>query len=949
MGIRIGALLLQFRKGYTETALVRTTPLNYSAPENFLKVLRGLIKIKGNKNTYGISELRGEIGKSVKDVKDVMKVLGSLSRDPFPLITFRTRHSEDGPEINEPLYDIATGFIIKDKYASVGLSRLGMEYLKYEKESNVDSKDEIKSKIPYILLTFTKPFTTGHTSETVPLNPKELFKLQLAMIDAKTPNIKSEVINEIFRGYDVGDDYIVTMDPRSLVTLYNFGFGSLTVVPKVKINFKDKYILFLRPPMRRSCYGFSETLIDANKKGNVFETFSFSNDVGVIGRGVKLDVTEFHTQNIDEIIKDIYNSKYVVTHQNTKFETVVYNEEKSTDFNDSSLDNNLDAVINENSIESKLIIDGEQQSQDEEQEDQLELYTNDEIDLDLLDVDLDNFENSNTDELKSINSKEIVDKLVDNAIQGKDIALDSYNSNPYDFTLRVVSVKEVLWKSIENEFNNKIKEIEKRILYLQEKLKIELLLEKVTREVVRDNIWAWNKNPKTRKKEMLSYYKPNAHKELPEGFTDWEVSIVFSNTNVVEYNILALLYDRDAVKNKWEETTNEIDRLTTKKNSPLIIMNEIRTEIEELSNLEEFNRKSEVRFKQSREGEEYYAVKTELIEEPKWDYEVLYKEKALPCTIYFNNNAFVRQYGINCYQMDKMVVTNALNITTNEKILIFERTDDGDMVHAYNVKDIVINKINSIGGMIVGVLPILDDNIEVMIYTNMSRVMIYKGLPEKVKLLENEYILGWEIVNKELFKYIDFKREYGATRILNDCEEINYFRTSNNGLERIVKLSGGFTDILANNEEEKCFHILRTKGSRFYNDKHPFNAKSPRKIHHEFIPTERTLPLFSEHLEHYAAGYYIPDLSNFDKTSSHRYGNTKNIILEEKAFSTINDEVSLDIKKSLYSSIETLADIYNPTRKILMAFTTPMYKKFNPDAISNKNLITKRIYNKKEE
>ena len=428
--MRLAHLLLDFRDSYTEAAMKRSTPLNHAAPENFMKVIKAIYMADPTfkKGVIQAKALGEYFSKSEKMVKKSEEILASLTRDPFPLITTEKKDTNDGPSYKAPLYNMATGNCVAERYASACLSRLGQMLLRHEDPKEfgfIDSHRRFKSFVPYALLSFCQPFTTGMKSNIVPLNPEELFKIQIEMLNRGTYKLDDDFIRSVFKGFDVGEDYTVLMTNSAVRDLYTGGYASYAVVPKFDIEITDKCIIFRVPPLRKTSVKFKETLISANKSknGNVFDTFKFNNDLEIVSSGLKLNVTEFKTTDIASITKDIENNALVRFKGKSIFSTMLLKDKRE---------------ILERSRESQ----GEQQDIGEKTED-------------------------------------ITAQIVQDMLDETDFKLGQ--EKPMNFSVDIMPVYEELWNCLLIERQAKIDEINKEIEALKATLDIEKLLERITR------------------------------------------------------------------------------------------------------------------------------------------------------------------------------------------------------------------------------------------------------------------------------------------------------------------------------------------------------------------------------------------------------------------------------------------------------------------------------------
>ena len=326
----------EFQKDYTTNCFKRTAPLHYTLPVSFARILLGVNALsKGSSSSDPlkldkvISYLGSESGGGMKTGDTVRKDLCRMTADPFPLLESAQDKNKSVGSVEDyksaPLYSIATGNCAAARYSKVGLSYLGQIAVgKYYKLYGTDIKKigAIKTIVPLALLRKkTMPWTLGHKTVNYSYNPSELFLLQARMLDAASdPNnttpwlLPDSVVAEIFKGPDIGDNYIGYMTNQSLMSTYHLGVGSVTFVPEIVINRTAGTIEFKVPPLGMTSFDFIDYLnyraigYSDLKKKKVYPKFKsfeigsrvLESDVRIVMRDVKF------LKSDEEIINELH-------------------------------------------------------------------------------------------------------------------------------------------------------------------------------------------------------------------------------------------------------------------------------------------------------------------------------------------------------------------------------------------------------------------------------------------------------------------------------------------------------------------------------------------------------------------------------------------------------------------------------------------------------------------
>ena len=903
---RIGTFLLQHRKWYTAEALQRTSVVNNNGTVNTIKVLRAMARIAFNKPAMA-TVIEGETDKTGKETKDVMSVLGPLSREPFPLIETKKMDKEGGELRSASLYSMASGRAVAKRYSSAQLSELGRYLMRYERYNPIESLNSFNSIIPMMLLTSKMPFTTGLKGRSFPLNPEELFKLQIAMIEKGTYNLDSDIVKSIFRGYDLGDGYICLMTDRALQTLYTRGFGSLIAVPEVEIDRQNKTIIFKVPPHRGSGVGFKHTLLDENKKRNPFKTFTYSNDIDVLGKGVILKVLEFNTPNDIDIINELYNNRLVYRKENTKFYNVIYDSEKVAQAKESSDVEELENIEKEAELEEARLETAAQNDQG----------------------------------LKEIEAQ------VSKALQYEDVNHNLKVKKDYGFALDIVPVYKELWRCINAELREKKKDIEREIESLKYQLKVEMLLEKVTRPIVNDKISEINKLGDNATIALQNYYKPGAQTELPEGFDAEEAEMIYSDTKIRGYNFMVVLYKREKYKDLFQATKSKIEALLERLNNPQTLLLEIKKDLEYLINTGRYARKSQVLFKAKNEPgkndlTQIFEKDVELVE-PIDIQEYILEREILPCTVFYNATSIVKVYGANCIFYKDKRYRQAYNLTNNESLLYIYNDSMNGLIkqELISLKSLPLYKERVLSGNFMGLLP-YNPAVTTLAWTNKGRYIAYSDKLNVSNLYLDEVFIGWEQIDAN-DKYLDILAKSGLTRVEIADSQIQEILIYKDKLEIFPIIMDELEDIVAHSDESNKFHIWRFKGDTLFRDDAPVENKLPKKLHTKLIDIKIDLPVFSEHLELYVNGIYIKNQKMTLGVTSHEYGRTKHMYVKEKTILTSNDRISNAVKKQLYNLNTSPALLTSPNNLLVLSRTSKLYMQLDKSLVNDQDIIDTRL------
>ena len=299
-----------FVKEHIPTASLRTIPYDTTGSETPNKILQAVALMSKNNNAHiKVDDVYSKLTANTKTTDDTHKILAMMTAEPFPLILSQ---KEEGSNVEDvPLYNIIFRKETARKYSRVKLSPLGEMATRHYKNEEMSSFKYHKSIIPISLFKASVPWIPGHKATFYPLNPEELFKLMIKMIEYNSMNVTDNDLKTIFRGFDLGEGYTISMSSDSLVLLYTAGKSSISISPSVRIDRANKSITFLRPPYRKSMQDLKVYLVDRFTSEQHFKTFRMSDNIEIAGMSLQLKNVNFLAKSDNEIIKEIIDNKFI--------------------------------------------------------------------------------------------------------------------------------------------------------------------------------------------------------------------------------------------------------------------------------------------------------------------------------------------------------------------------------------------------------------------------------------------------------------------------------------------------------------------------------------------------------------------------------------------------------------------------------------------------------------
>lgn len=591
-----------YRDSYTDTCFRRTAPYGGTMPVSFERWLRA---VDIASSSAGGKRVKVDVASAIyaqaeKATQSTYKNLCRMTAEPFPLISSGKASDANSSSVREqPLIDPQNGKCTASRYARVCLSTLGQIATKWYHNTSMNNVRIHKGIVPLCLLRKTQAWTLGFKTEMRPLNPSELFKIMAKMIEIDSPDIDGLTLQQYFRGPDLGDGYMIFMTNESLMTLYSTGKGSITVVPQITVDRVNKRIVFQRPVLDQTSNKLAtmlhKKLISAIESGKPvgYRTFEMGDTITPSGKRTYIKVNRFYGTD-EQIIAELMSS--------TEFQKTI------------ALTNSV-----------LLPKDGEE---------------------------------TNITKYEGIN-----------------------------YECELMSVKDTLWMHITWERENVLNKYKRLLNEYKEALEKSKLLDKVTRPRVANFIHAcmklgnriqiltevFSSDPEVRAKtsryncdDLRDFRCETLYDELieegkkhpkstdywyeGETFSLFEASEVYKergglSINGEIINILSILFMRDKYKNYWSIFAKEIANCERMINNSKLRDKEILDDLEQYSNLPQFQRKSPIFYLKddNRKKKNRALTPEDLMVKPsvKWD------EVSQPITIYYGQSMLFKSYGVN--------------------------------------------------------------------------------------------------------------------------------------------------------------------------------------------------------------------------------------------------------------------------------------------------------------
>lgn len=530
-----------------------------------------------------------------------------------------------------------------------------------------------------------------------------------------------------------------------------------------------------------------------------------------------------------------------------------------------------------------------------------------------------------------------------------------------DFNIDISPIYELLWEHIGQEIDVRRRKYIRRYNDLEEQLKWDIFLEKVTRPEVSNKIMEiWNEthiNKETylRRNKLIELFlnEETRDKELlPEGFNDLEISEIArtnasnSNTGLVIINIMS---DRKKYEDRWISTLAERDRLKgiIDDETNMYIREEIRIELSVYTTkYREFDRKSKVYFIEPIGKVEEELSTFMMPDDARWN------EHKLPCTLYYNNSRIVKSYGrnFNVMLMDEYDKPEnypfSLNVTNNDYILMFGynlneyymssvrefsstptqlqtniRTiipcpmpgekmliNIGEMVEVNGVKDVMYTKFHILDGDNL-VIPSLKSSNEILSYCYLDKEYVQTSLMFHGKMMVATLRTEDIINSTREVPYKVFPRGVVIVDLITTDDSPGLYNLSQNDETDVTTVRDSITTW-------KTFipSIL---------DAEKKNIKSP---------------YFVRHLEFYADNVYVPWLMDTFILSLHTFPTNKWMVLSEPHYCHPKDTTSKKIKESITNKIK----MKESKVRVIMTNMSKAYQDFKISDIDDWTLIDPR-------
>lgn len=905
----IASLTMAYREEFTSAALLRSTNIENCAPDGYFKIIHSCAKATRDGEPKPISEIRKVYNTSKKGSKEIRIDLGKITALPFPIIDSEKKMGlQFDKTVSSPLYDVSTGNTVAERYAYVNMSYLGKLLTRHYLDVDLNDIDYYNSIVPYSLLRRSMPFAMGFKSDMYPLNPKELFIIMKEMIKANSPFIDASILEDNFKGFDLGDNYTIYMTKEALLELYTNGVSSFLCTPDIEIDRKNNEIRILVPPLDSTSKKLRNALIQNHgSKSKAFRTFSYDIDVKLVGKKVIMYVDNWYGTD-EEIRKELISNSLISVKKQTSNITIRY---KKKDKNSTTEDILLGKKIKPNILTKYEPFKSMTQ-------DELKALTQEKI--------------------KSIMKKNnILPDMLDTDTNYKDIVMGLTNSmgetleytgeNPYSYEIDKVPVIEVLWECIEGERELQKIKITKQLAALREKLKYDLLYEKASRPNVAEIIYKYQKE---KQQVRINKLLETCHKDsevLPEGFERWEAEEIYKYTG---NNFLAKIFERSRFENEFITTQEQIANLEEKINNVAELDKEIIADLNTVIENPKYNRKSKVFFLK----EESASVVAPLQPTHFWD-----KQK-LPVSIYYNEGMMIRSYGTNLY-VNKFMPKLELRTRNDKKIGILYTTKEGKVeLTMKKVSDIPRNGFMPMPFGLRGVIPLFEDE-EITIFTNKAKYYRYKGIPSvDFNFDDDEYIVGF-LANP--YRYIDILCSKGIQTI--DMMNAKYFKTKFNKLgNNILDLY----DIRERKEINNEVPILTNRSTFYVSDNKLLKTYEGNPVPLQFSMNGK---VFSEHIALFVDNMYVPEWSLIDYgIVDEKYRPNRPVCIQE--FAPIKPYTD-NISKSMLEKYKQIKDdrlLENGKEYLIrhvISFATPSYYNIdihNPDL---KNIIDYRLLEKR--
>lgn len=801
----------EFLPTYTLDCIGRSSNRNYNLPETLSLLLYSIYINSGAKNTkIKVDEIVSTFSKHKKyNEKSSYNALANMTKQPFPLVhSGKAADSSSMNTVVQPLIDEQTGSLVGQRYARISLTQLGQKATKWF-DSTTNPLLPPLSFVPISLLRHSLPISLGIKEEMWGLNPQEIFKLMIVMLDNKTPNIPTSEINNIFKGVDVGEHYHSYCSDANLKFLWSIGRSSCVVVPDIQVDRFNKIITIKRPQCGSTSSKLKVNIInhmkDALIKGTrSFQTFTPSTQVQVNGGETYfLEVQNFIGTD-EEIKRELWALPYIQKY------------------------------------------------------------------------------------IQLANMQTFVDEQ-------------------NNITIDIEPVKDTLYKHLELEYTQQRRYIQDLINTYQQDLKVINLIEKVTRDGVKEYIQSILLK-KNRRELLAQEFAENSTSKLKTTHMQdtyismEEANLVFAERNLPQVNgsrinILAVLSKRDKYLNEYSHILAEVNNLKDKLNNPDLILADMRNELLQLANSPELVRKTKANFIDDGELiiQEAQEILTPTLNPSLQKYNI-------PITLLYSNDIVFKYIGRNInierqnfkYLANKRL--NILNVTSYDSVYIVLQNKT-ITVQVRELNNIITDYTN-----IKAIIPVEHRQYLLHLYDKPSKLSVIKTVNnlQDFVLSEDYDLIHWQLYDTKAIGYDILTLKNGDIYFGRfEVNQLNQLFLSDNRVNPNIGVVQIITPIHSLTQELSVTYnrsIKRLSYNSLLNENNKF-VKIPPMSDLDFFGV---LPK-----EIYYGNFYIPNPEDYDINYSKGSSSPKKPLFQESSILLTKDAQTIELEsrvKTAYSN-----------------------------------------------
>lgn len=504
-------------------------------------------------------------------------------------------------------------------------------------------------------------------------------------------------------------------------------------------------------------------------------------------------------------------------------------------------------------------------------------------------------------------------------------------------------IKETLWQHLQYEKEMVYKEYEEKLANAKTELSYALLLEKITRDGVRDRIGEFL-NQRNRAKLLYEIFgEESTHEDkkkyMPNDcLTEAEIRIIYSQDERVmvrdkHINLLAILPYRDLYKDLWATIQREVAEIKDILNNPDKIMEIIRRDVVQLINNPIYNRKSDIAFLES----DYYShIDSNSHNFIPMSYNNLYDNYRMPVSIAYSSKVIYKYYGKNLNiprhnPLQQGALNHVINCMNDEKLILVYNNGKSELVN--------VNKLNHVSypnNELVGIIPFNNEYPQLVAIGKTEKIgdkeKVVKNrlhiLPSgagQIELKSNEFIIHSVSLDMSEYDCVSFK-----VRGFNGDED-------NDGYIKVHKAKfiettgpmyqspvwGLVTDICESKTKDPMplFKLYGTDGSTY-----PY---SPANLSDK--PTKLLSGEYSSHLspnlEFYINNFYIENLEVFNILHTQIFRKEKKFVVPERTFKHKEDSKGFKVREKLINTYFSINKNKRPLG-VLKAVDSIGYRKF---------------------